>query len=205
MAMSAGARAPGDVITDEARSEGADAVTGLLVRAGEGDRAALNQVMSLMYEALRGAAHRRMARERVGHTLSTTDLLHEAYLKLARLEGTRWQGRAHFLAVAARSMRNILIDYALRRNAEKRGGGGAQVPLADGMAVVAAPGSELLAVDRALRRLEAIDARQSQVAECRVFAGMSVEETAEALGVSPASIKRDWSLARAWLNRELAA
>jgi RNA polymerase sigma factor (TIGR02999 family) len=181
------------------------AVTGLLRQAGQGDRAAFDQVMSLMYETLRRTAHQRMARERPGHTLSTTDLVHEAYLKLARLDRTSWQGRAHFLATAALSMRNILVDHALRRSTDKRGGGGPKVPLADEMAVVTAPGGDLLAVDRALRRLEAIDARQCRVAECRVFAGMTVEETALALGVSPASIKRDWTLARAWLNRELGS
>jgi RNA polymerase sigma factor (TIGR02999 family) len=203
MTATACARAFEDVGIEE-RAEGADAVTGLLRLAGEGDPEAMNDVMPLIYEALRKTAHQRMARERVGHTLSTTDLVHEAYLKLARLDRTKWQGRAHFLAVAAQTMRHILIDHALKRKADKRGGGGQQVPLDDGMAVVGAPGSDLLALDRAMRRLETIDARQCRVVECRIFGEMSVEETAETLGVSPASIKRDWALARAWLNRELA-
>jgi RNA polymerase sigma factor (TIGR02999 family) len=194
-----------DFITEEPRSEASDVATGPSRQAGPGDRAALDEVMPLMYDALRRTAHQRMARERVGHTLSTTDLVHEAYLKLARLDHTKWQGRAHFLAMAAWSMRHVLIDHALKRKADKRGGGGHRVPLADEMAVVPAPGSDLLALERAMQRLETIDPRQCRVAECRVFAGMSVEETAEALGVSPASIKRDWSLARAWLNRELGA
>ena len=167
--------------------------------------AALNELIPVMYEALRRTAHQRMDRERTGHTFSTTDLVHEAYLKLARLDRTDWQGRAHVQAIAAQLMRNILIDHALARKADKRGGGAQRVPLVDGMAIAEGAGSDLLALDRAMRRLESIDARQCRVAECRLFGGMSVEETALALGVSPASIKRDWSLARAWLNRELGA
>ena len=166
---------------------------------------AMNELLPLAYDALRRTAHQRMAGERAGHTFSATDLVHEAYLKLARLDRIEWQGRAHFLAIAAQAMRNILVDHALKRKADKRGGGGTRVPLAEELAVVAAPGGDLLALDRAMRRLATIDARQSQVVECRLFAGMSVEETAEALGVSPASIKRDWSVARAWLNRELGS
>jgi RNA polymerase sigma factor (TIGR02999 family) len=169
----------------------------------EAEPAAANDLFPLVYETLHRTAHRRMARERAGHTLSTTDLVHEAYLKLVRLDRIQWQGRAHFLAMAAQAMRNILVDHALRRNADKRGGGADRVALDEAMASTLAAGSELLALHRAMRRLEAADARQSRVVECRLFAGMSVEETAEALGVSPASVKRDWSLARAWLNREL--
>jgi RNA polymerase sigma factor (TIGR02999 family) len=183
----------------------ADARAGGYFEAGHGDGAAVNELLPLAYDALRRTAHQRMARERAGHTFSTTDLVHEAYLKLVRLDRIEWQGRTHFLALAAQTMRNVLVDHAEKRNADKRGGGGTRVALADEMAVVASPGSDLLALDRAMRRLEAMDARQSQVVECRLFAGMSVEETAEALGVSPASIKRDWSLARAWLNRELGS
>jgi RNA polymerase sigma factor (TIGR02999 family) len=182
-------------------------VTALLLDASRGDQTALNQLFPLVYEALRRAASHRMARERAGHSLSTSDLVHEAYLKLVRLDRVQWQGRAHFLAMAAQSMRNILIDHALKRKADKRGGGGDRVTLdEDVTAIVADPGpGDLLALDRALHRLEAIDPRQCRVVECRVFAGMSVEETAHVLEVSPASIKRDWTVARAWLNRELAA
>ena len=175
-------------------------------RLGE-DRQDINELLPLAYDALRRTAQHRMARERVGHTFSTTDLVHEAYLKLVRLDRIKWQGRGHFLAVAAQAMRNVLVDHALRRKADKRGGGAGRVELDEDLTIAAAtaPPGDLLALDRALRRLEALDARQCQVVECRLFAGMSVEETAEALGVSPASVKRDWSLARAWLNRELAA
>lgn len=179
-------------------------ITELLVAARDGNRAAFDELFPLVYEALRGIAHRRLASERAGHTLATADLVHEAYLKLVHLDRTPWQGRAHFLAVAARAMRNILVDYALRRKTDKRGGGYARVTLEDALAADVAPGSDVLAVHAALERLAAIDERQSRVVECRFFAGMSIEETAEALGVSPASVKRDWALARAWLNRELA-
>jgi RNA polymerase sigma factor (TIGR02999 family) len=156
-----------------------------------------------VYEDLRRVAHRRMTREREGHTFSTTDLVHEAYLRLARLDGI--EGRAHFLALAARVMRNILVDHALARKADKRGGGGVRVELVEGAIATPAPAVDLVVLDGAMRRLEGLDPRQCQVVECRVFAGMSVDETAQALGVSPASVKRDWTLARSWLNRELAA
>jgi RNA polymerase sigma factor (TIGR02999 family) len=181
----------------------ANRVTELLRDASKGRRSALNELLPLVYGSLRQAARRKLAGERAGHTLSTTDLVHEAYLKLVRLDRIEWQGRAHFLAVAAQSMRNILVDHALRKKAGKRGGGAERVSLGDGVAATEASASELVALDRAMRKLESIDARQSRVIECRLFAGMSVEETAEALGVSPASIKRDWTVARAWLNREL--
>jgi RNA polymerase sigma factor (TIGR02999 family) len=167
--------------------------------------AAANEIFPVVYETLRRTAHRRLARERVGHTLSTTDLVHEAYLKLVRLDQIEWQGRTHFLAMAAQAMRNILVDHALRRSAGKRGGGAERVPLDETTVAAGAPANDLLALDRAMKRLETIDARQFKVVECRIFAGMSVEETAHELDVSPASIKRDWAVARAWLNRELAA
>jgi RNA polymerase sigma factor (TIGR02999 family) len=156
-----------------------------------------------VYEDLRRVAHRRMTHEREGHTFSTTDLVHEAYLRLARVDGI--EGRAHFLALAARVMRNILVDHALGRKAEKRGGGGVRVELEESAIAAPGPAVDVMVLDGAMQRLEALDPRQCQVVECRVFAGMSVEETAQALGVSPASVKRDWTLARCWLNRELAA
>jgi RNA polymerase sigma factor (TIGR02999 family) len=178
-------------------------ITELLIAAGEGDHAAYDELFPLVYDVLRRMAHRKLARERSGHTLATNDLVHEAYLKLQRLDRIEWRGRSHFLAIAARAMRNILVDYALRRNAGKRGGGAAVV-LPEDVAIKDAPINDVLAVHTALERLAAIDERQSRVVECRFFAGMSIEETAEAIGASTASIKRDWVLARAWLNRELA-
>jgi RNA polymerase sigma factor (TIGR02999 family) len=189
---------------DDDDEPAAGRVTALLRAAGRGDRSALDRLFPLVYDSLRRAARHRMARERVGHTLSTTDLVHEAYLKLVRLERIDWQDRGHFLAIAAQSMRNILVDHALRRNADKRGGGAARCELDEATARTSAPDDDLVALDRALRRLERIDPRQCRVVECRIFAGLSVEETAEVLARSPASIKRDWSVARAWLNRELA-
>jgi RNA polymerase sigma factor (TIGR02999 family) len=180
-----------------------DRVTELLVAAGNGDQAAFGELFPLVYDVLRRIAHRKLAGERSGHTLATTDLVHEAYLKLVRLDRIEWHGRAQFLAIAARAMRNILVDYALRRKTDKRGGGFTRVTLEEDVPIAEASGTDVLAVHAALERLEAIDERQSRVVECRFFAGMNIEETAEALGVSPASIKRDWALARAWLNREL--
>ena len=180
-----------------------DRVTELLVAARNGSGAAFDELFPLVYDVLRRIAHRKLAGERSGHTLATTDLVHEAYLKLVRLDRIEWQGRAHFLAIAARAMRNILVDYALQRRTQKRGGAYTRVTLGDELAIAEASGSDVLAVHAALERLQAIDDRQSRVVECRFFAGMGIEETAEALGVSPASIKRDWALARAWLNREL--
>jgi RNA polymerase sigma factor (TIGR02999 family) len=181
-----------------------DRITELLVAARDGDAAAYDALLPLVYDALRRIAHQRLASERSGHTFATADLVHEAYLKLVNLDRIEWQGRAHFLAIAARAMRNVLVDYALRRKTEKRGGDLARVTLHDEVAVEDASSGDLWAVHAALERLAAVDERQSRVVECRFFAGMSIEETAEALGVSPASVKRDWALARAWLNRELA-
>ena len=181
-----------------------DRVTELLQAVGDGNRAAWDELIPLVYDALRRIAHRKLTAERTGHTLSTTDLVHEAYLKLAHLDRIEWRGRAHFLAIAAQSMRNVLVDYALKRKAVKRGGGLEPDREVEDLSVAEAPATDLLALHEAMQRLERIDARQSRVVECRFFAGMSIEETSEALGVSPASIKRDWALARAWLNRELA-
>jgi RNA polymerase sigma factor (TIGR02999 family) len=172
------------------------------VRAGS---AVVDELFRLVYDALRGIARRRLGGERRGHSWSATDLVHEAYLKLARLHRIEWQNEAQFLAVAARAMRHALVDAAVRRRAGKRGGSRRRTALDEGTAAVDAPAAEVLGVHRALERLEQVDARASRVVECRFFAGMSVEETALALGVSSASVKRDWALARAWLHRELLA
>jgi len=182
-----------------------DRVTNLLFAARNGDGAALDELLPVVYDALRRMAHRKLAGERTGHTLSTTGLVHEAYEKLVRLDRIDWQGRAHFLAIAAQSMRNILVNYALRRKTAKRGGPHHPVSLSEALAVAQEPATDVLGLHDALKRLEALDPRQGRVVECRFFAGMGVEETAEALGISPASVKRDWALARAWLNRELGS
>jgi RNA polymerase sigma factor (TIGR02999 family) len=163
----------------------------------------LDDIFPVVYQELRRVAHRHLRGERPGHTLGTTGLVHEAWLELARLEHIRWPGRAYVLAAASRAMRRILVDYAVARRAQKRGGGITLAPLDDAAAMAVERGEELLALDEALERLGQFNARLARVVECRFFGGMSVEETAEALGTSPATVKRDWGVARAWLNREL--
>lgn len=180
-------------------------VTQLLQELTHGGRDAVDRLFPLVYGELRGIAHRRLQNEPAGHTLDTEALVHEAYLKLVDQERVDWQNRAHFFAVAARAMRRILLDYATGRQAQKRGGDRRQVPLDEGVLAVEERTDELLALGEALQRLEQVDERQGRVVECRFFGGMSIEETAEALGVAPATVKRDWTAARAWLNRELSA
>lgn len=184
----------------------ADQVTRLLEEFAAGRRQALDEVIPLVYDELRRIAHAHLARERSGHTLNTTALMHEAYMRLVRLDRIGWQGRVHFLAMASRTMRRVLIDYAKGRAREKRGGGVAMT-LPPDIASTTSPGSldDLLALDESLRRLEEVNPRQVRLVECRFFGGLSLEETAEALGVSLATVKRDWLLCRAWLNRALAA
>ena len=166
-------------------------------------RATMDALVPLLYDELRRIAHYRLRAEQTGHTLETTGLVHEAYLRLAGSERLELADRAHLLAVAAQAMRHVLIDSAVRRKAGKRGGGVATVSLDDVPVVDAARSDELLALDEALTRLGAIDPRQAKVVECRFFGGMSIEDTAAALDLSPATVKRDWALARAWLNRAL--
>jgi len=166
---------------------------------------ALSDLFSAAYDVLRRVAHRHLSGEGTGHTLSTTGLVHEAYLELSRLDRIGWPGRAYVLAAASQAMRRILIDYAVARRAQKRGGGVVAAPLDDAVALAVSRSDDLLALDEALERLAALNARCARVVECRFYGGMSVEETAEALGTSPATVKRDWMTARAYLNRELAA
>ena len=165
----------------------------------------MGEMFPLVYSELRRMAARRLRNERDGHTLSTTGLVHETWLELAKLNRIQWQNREHFLAVAAQAMRRILIDYAVARRRQKRAGGQAIESLdqGDALAIAHTRGDELVALDEALTRLMAMNERHGRVVECRFFAGMSVEETAEALHVSPATVKREWATARAWLNREL--
>jgi len=172
-----------------------------LARAAEDE---LRDLFSAVYKELRRVAHRHLRGERTGHTLGTTGLVHEAYLELERLERIRWPGRAYVLAAASQAMRRILVDYAVARRAQKRGGGAVGEPLDDAVAMAVSRSDELLALDEALSRLAAMNERSARVVECRFFGGMSVEETAEALRTSPATVKRDWMVARAYLNRELA-
>ena len=179
-------------------------VTQALLALSAGDRAALDDLMPVIYAQLREQANRALRHERPDHTLTPTGLVHEAYLKLVRLERVVWHDRAHFFGACANEMRRILVSHARHRGAGKRGGGAEHVSLDNALdAAMTRPG-ELVALDEALERLAAIDERQVRIVECRFFAGMSVEETATALDISPATVKRDWSLARAWLNRELS-
>jgi RNA polymerase sigma factor (TIGR02999 family) len=168
------------------------------------DEPTLDALYPLVYSELRDLAHRQLRGERTGHTLGTTGLVHEAYLKLTRLDRVRWMNRAHVLGLAAQAMRRILVDHAEARRAAKRGGGIAPMPLDDAMAMAESRGDELLALEEALLALAAVEPRLARVVECRFFGGMSVEETAEALEISTATVKRDWAIARAWLNRELS-
>ncbi|HYW50505.1 MAG TPA: ECF-type sigma factor [Gemmatimonadaceae bacterium] len=191
----------------EAREEQGD-LTRLLHRATDGEHGALRQVLTLLHDALRRMARHQLRGEATGHTLETDGLVHEAFLRLQGLDRIEWRDRQHLLAMAARTMRRVLIDYAEQRRAMKRGAGDVAVGLeeldAAGMAVDA-NAEQLQALDEALERLAALSPRQAQVVECRFFVGLSVEETADALELSPATVKRDWTAARAWLNRELSA
>jgi RNA polymerase sigma factor (TIGR02999 family) len=180
-------------------------VTLLLTTLCGGDRTALDQLMPAVYEELRAIAHRELRREPAGHTLTTTDLVHELYLKLARVERLTWKDRAHFFAVCAQAMRRILVNYAVARNAAKRGGRAPHLPIDDVVSVAYARPDDVVWVNDALSRLEDLNPRQTRVVECRVFGGMGVKDTAVALNVSTATVKRDWALARAWLRREMDA
>jgi len=179
-------------------------VTQLLLAWSEGDQGALEQLMPLVYAELRRLAKRYMRNERAGHTLQTTALIHEAYLRLIDTRQVRWQNRAHFFAISARLMRQILVDFARERGYKKRGGGARRVPLDEARVIGQGRDEALVAVDEALSALAGIDARKSQVVELRFFGGLSVEETAEALKVSPETVRRDWRLARSWLLRTLS-
>jgi len=179
-------------------------VTELLLAWRAGDEGALSRLMPLVYNELHRLARRYMAAEQAGHPLQTTGLVHEAYLRLVDANTIDWQNRAHFYAICARLMRRILIDFARSRNYQKRGAGFAHIQLEEAVTVSEAVGSEMLAVDEALKQLAAIDSRKSEVVELRFFGGLTAEETAAALGVSPDTVLRDWKLAKAWLLRELS-
>ena len=179
-------------------------VTGLLVAWGAGDESAFEQLVPLVHAELRDLAHRAMGRERAGHTLQTTALVNEAYLRLIDVSRVRWQDRAHFFAMSARLMRRILVDHARSRKSQKRGGATRKVSFEEALVVSTERGSDLVALDDALKGLAAVDARKCEVVELRYFGGLSVEESAEALHVSPDTILRDWRLAKAWLLRELS-
>lgn len=178
-------------------------ITKLLVAWGDGDQTALADLTPLVYEELHRLAHNYMARECAGHTLQTSALVNEAYLRLIDWKNVRWQSRAHFFGVSAQLMRRILVDFARSRGYQKRGGGMRIVSLEDAAIVAENKGPDLVALDEALSALAELDARQSQIVELRFFGGLTIEETAEVLKVSEGTVRRDWSLARAWLHREL--
>lgn len=179
-------------------------LTQLLMAWSDGDRAALDKLTPLVYEELRRLAHSYMNRERKGHTLQTTALVNEAYLRLFNREEIHWQNRAHFFAIAAQLMRRILVDHARGRTSQKRGGKAQMVSLDEAAIISQERASEVIALDEALKGLALIDPQQSRIVELRFFGGLSVDETAEVLSLSPATIKREWSSAKLWLHREIS-
>ena len=178
-------------------------VTELLHAWSDGDKTALDQLLPVVYDELRRQASRYLRREAPGHTLQTTALVNEAYLRLVDQKNIRWQNRAQFFGIAAQLMRRILVDHARAKHRAKRGGHDVRVTLDDAVAIAANQEIDLIALDAALDRLAQIDEQQSKVVEMRFFSGLNVEETAEALKVSPATVKRDWNVAKAWLYREM--
>lgn len=179
-------------------------VTQLLVEGSKGNKEALDQLLPIVYAELRLQAARFLRRERAGHTLQTTALIHEAYIRLVDQRNVQWQNRAQFFGVAAQLMRRILVDHARTKKRTKRGGSAVRVSLDQAMVITQEPEIDVVALDQALNRLAEIDPQQSRIVELRFFSGLSVEETAEVLGISPATVKRDWSVAKAWLHREIS-
>jgi RNA polymerase sigma factor (TIGR02999 family) len=180
-----------------------DDVTQLLEHWSHGDRHALERLMPLVYGELHRLAQRYLRRERSDHTLQSTALVHEAYLRMVDQKNVRWQNRAHFFGVAAQSIRHILVDHARSHLAAKRGAGAAKLSLDEAIGVPEKREVDLLALDRALEGLAALDPQQGRIVELRFFGGLSIEETAEVLHISPATVKRDWVMAKAWLYQEL--
>jgi RNA polymerase sigma factor (TIGR02999 family) len=181
-------------------------ITGMLRQWSDGQSEALDKLMPLVYDELRRQAARFLRRERAGHTLQTTALIHEAYLKLIDQRAVNWESRTQFFGLAATAMRRILVDYARRRQREKRGGAGDDLPLDEALQIAAKQEKslDLIALDEALTKLAEIDAQQARVVELRYFADLSLEQTAETLGISRATAARNWNMAKAWLLRELS-
>ena len=179
-------------------------VTQLLIAWNGGDKDALDKLLPIVYDELRRQAARYLRRERPGHTLQTTALIHEAYLRLIDQKSVHWQNRAQFFGIAAQMMRRILVDHARTKHRAKRGGSDVRVSLTDATSVTKDPDLNLVELDEALNRLEKIDPQQSKIVELRFFSGLNVEETAAALQISPATVKRDWKVAKAWLHREIS-
>jgi RNA polymerase sigma-70 factor (ECF subfamily) len=180
-------------------------ITSLLVEWSNGNQTALENLMPLVYDELRRIARRYMRRQADVHTIQTTELIHEAYLKLARSEERNFQNRSHFFGVAARAMRHILVDYARSKHSRKRGGWQEKVTLDDSAAVSFQKSDEIIRLDDAMKQLATLDARKSRVVELKYFGGLTNEEIAEVLKISPETVKRDWRFSRTWLLRELTA
>lgn len=180
-------------------------ITQLLKKWSEGNQEVLDKLMPLVYEELRRQASRYLRRERANHTLQTTALIHEAYLKLIDQNQVEWQNRTHFFAIASQAMRRILVDYARERNRDKRGGAAENLPIEEA-AFVVSPGKnvDLVALDEALNRLAEFDERQARVVELRYFSGLSIDETAAVLGISNVTVRRDWNMAKAWLHQQIS-
>ena len=178
-------------------------VTRLLSDWSNGDRRALDELLPLVYDELRHLANAYLKRERDGHTLQSTALVHEAFLRLVNQHDVQWQGRAHFFGIAAQMIRRILVDHARAQRAAKRGAGAVRIDLGEELAVAQQRDLDLIVLDDALERLATMDERQSRIVELRFFAGLSVEDTADVMGISTATVKREWSSARAWLFREV--
>jgi RNA polymerase sigma factor (TIGR02999 family) len=180
-----------------------DDITRILQALSRGDEKAPDELMPLVYAELRRLASGYMRRERREHTLQATALVHEAYIRLVDQTQIDWRGRAHFFSIAARQMREILVDHARARRAEKRGGGATRLSLDEAVSFAKEKDFDLVALDDALRGLAALDPQQGRIVELRFFGGLTIEETAEVLKISPATIKREWNLAKAWLRREM--
>ncbi len=179
-------------------------ITQLLMNWSQGDKAALDQLVPLVYPELRRLAKRHMNREDSAHTLQTSALINEAYLKLVDQQNVEWQNRAHFFAMAAQVMRHILIDHARTRNYAKRGGGAPKLPLDEAAALTEQRAGQLIALDDALKDLAALDERKSQIIELRFFGGLSLEETGEVMKISPSTVQREWRAAKAWLHHTMS-
>jgi len=182
----------------------ANDVTQLLVAWGNGDENARDQLMPLVYTELHRLAHRHIKKERPGHTLQTSALVNEAFVRLVDQRDVNWQSRSHFFGIAAQMMRRILVDYARSRGYAKRGGNAQRVSLNEEMMITLQRSADVISVDEALTELATIDERKSRVVELKFFGGLSIEETAEVLGVSPGTVMRDWTLAKAWLRRAMS-
>lgn len=185
-------------------NESTSSLTQLLIAWGQGDEGVLDQLTPLVYQELHRLAHQCLAGERPGHVLQTSALVNEAYLRLVDWKNVQWQNRAHFFGLAAQMMRRILVDFARARQFQKRGGTRQQISLDEAAQVAPERGAEFVALDDALQTLAKLSLRQSQVVELRFFGGLSIEETAEVLKVSAGTVRRDWSMAQAWLYRELS-